>query len=196
MRILFIFMLLTHAALAQVKLLAFGDSLTAGYGLAAQEAFPAQLEKLLEGKAKIQNAGVSGDTTQGGLERVAWSLTPEIQGVILELGANDMLRALPPELIAQNLEKLIVFFQSKNVKVFLCGMLAAPNLGEDYAKRFNAIYPTLAEKYKLDYDVFFMEGVAGNPSLLLKDGLHPTKEGVAVIANRLAPKMQRFIEKF
>jgi acyl-CoA thioesterase I len=199
MRLIFIFLLFLNPAFAQVggqvKLLSFGDSLTAGYGLREHEAFPAQLEKLLQGKAVILNAGVSGDTTQGGLERVDWAMTPEIKGVILELGANDMLRAVSPQITRQNLEKLIVFFQSKGVKVFLCGMLASPNLGENFTLPYNKIFSDLAKQYDLDFDPFFMEGVAGNPSLLLKDGMHPNAEGVGVIAKRLAPKILRFIEK-
>ena len=158
------------------KILALGDSLTAGYNLPADAAFPQQLEAALRKdgiQANVINAGVSGDTTTGALNRVDWALADKPTHAIVALGANDMLRGLSPETARANLEKIIVKLQQAGVKVMLAGMLAAPNLGADYAARFNPIYPDLAKKYGLALYPFFLDGVAGQPALNLSDGMHP-----------------------
>ncbi len=147
-----------------MKIIAFGDSLTAGFGLAADAAFPAVLEKTLraEGYAvSVVNAGVSGDTASGGQARLAWSLGDGADGVILELGANDMLRGVDPEVTKAALDAILGELKARNIKVLIAGMKAASSLGEDYKRRFDAIYPALAKKYGAPLYPFFLEGVAG-----------------------------------
>lgn len=179
-----------------MKLVALGDSLTAGYNLPASAAFPVVLEKTLRDKGvavEIVNAGVSGDTTQGGLERLDWSVPDGTDGVILELGANDALRGIDPALPRQALDTIIARLKARNIPVLLAGMYAPRNLGADYTGRFDAIYPELAQKYGLVLYPFFLEGIAGDKALNQADGLHPTAEGVRVIVRSILPTVERFV---
>jgi acyl-CoA thioesterase-1 len=179
-----------------VKLVALGDSLTAGYNLPASAAFPPVLEQALRQNGlavEIVNAGVSGDTTQGGLERLDWSVPDGADGVILELGANDALRGVDPALTRQNLDAIIARLAERKVPVLLAGMYAPRNLGEDFVKRFDAIYPELAKKHGLMLYPFFLEGIAGDRALNQADGLHPTADGVKVIVRTILPTVERFI---
>ncbi len=179
-----------------LKLVAFGDSLTAGYNLPGSAAFPTVLEQALRQKGlavEIVNAGVSGDTTQGGLERLDWSVPEGADGVILELGANDALRGVDPALTRKNLEAMVARLSERKIPVLLAGVYAPRNLGEDYAKRFDAIYPELAKKHGLVLYPFFLEGIAGDRALNQADGLHPTADGVAVIVRTILPTVERFI---
>jgi acyl-CoA thioesterase-1 len=179
-----------------LKLVAFGDSLSAGYNLPGSAAFPAVLEQALRQKGlavEIVNAGVSGDTTQGGLERLDWSVPDGTDGVILELGANDALRGVDPALTRKNLEAIIARLTERKIPVLLAGMYAPRNLGEDFAKRFDAIYPELAKQHGLVLYPFFLEGIAGDRALNQADGLHPTAEGVTVIVRTILPTVERFI---
>ena len=179
-----------------LKLVAFGDSLSAGYNLPGSAAFPAVLEQALRRKGlavEIVNAGVSGDTTRGGLERLDWSVPDGTDGVILELGANDALRGVDPAQTRQALESMITRLKQRNIPVMLAGMLAPRNLGADYAERFDAIYPELAKKHGLVLYPFFLEGIAGDRALNQADGLHPTAEGVTVIVRNILPTVERFI---
>ncbi len=186
------------AADQPVRLVALGDSLTAGLGLAAQDAFPAKLQKALADKgiaATIVNAGVSGDTTSGGLTRLAWSVPEDAQGVILELGANDALRGLDPAIPRAALDAMLRRLKERAIPVLLCGMLSPPNLGVDYARAFNAIYPDLAKTYAPVFYPFFLEGVVTNRKLTQSDGLHPTAAGVDVIVANILPKVEELIAR-
>lgn len=186
----------TQAQEAPVTILALGDSLTAGYNLPGDAAFPAQLEKALRARglqAKVINAGVSGDTTAGGLARLDWALAEKPTHALVALGANDMLRGLSPEQARVNLDKIITRLKQEKVEVMLVGMLAAPNLGAEYGKRFNAIYPDLAKKHDLPLYPFFLDEVANNPKLNLGDGLHPNREGVATMVRKMMPQILGFL---
>ncbi len=196
-------LLLSQAALAAAPprtILAFGDSLTAGYQLRPGEGFAPQLEKALRAKGRnvsVINAGVSGDTTAQGKVRIAWGLAglktkPDL--VILELGANDMLRGQPPAAAKANLDAMIKDFQKRGIRVLLAGMLAQPNLGAAYVKDFNALYPALAKANKVTLYPFFMDGVAAVPGLQLADGLHPTAKGVTIIVNKMLPTVLKELE--
>lgn len=179
-----------------VKLVALGDSLTAGYNLPGSAAFPVKLEQALRRKGlavEIVNAGVSGDTAQAGLERLDWSVPEGTDGVILELGANDALRGIDPAKTRQSLEAIITRLKQRGIAVMLAGIYAPRNLGEDYAKRFDAIHRELADKHGLVLYPFFLEGIAGDRALNLPDGLHPTAEGVDVIVRSILPTIERFI---
>lgn len=180
------------------KIVVLGDSLVAGYGLGPGEGFPEQMAKSLaknHDNLEIINAGVSGDTSSGGLSRLDWSVPEKIDGVILELGANDALRGLPPELTRQNLEKMIVRLQQRDIEVLLVGMKAPPNMGKLYEDEFNGIYPDLAEKYKLVFYPFFLDGVVAKPEFNQADAMHPTAEGVGVIVGRFLPIMDVFLRR-
>ena len=171
-------------------ILGFGDSLTAGYGVPARQAFPARLEAWLHEHgiaARVVNAGVSGDTTAGGLARLDWALADKPDLVILALGANDALRGIEPSTVRENLDKMIRKVQATGAKVLLLGMLAPPNWGEEYKHAFDQIFPDLAHLYHLPLYPFFLEGVAMNPELNQPDGLHPNEKGVAVLVDRIAP---------
>lgn len=185
------------ASLAEpLKLVGFGDSLMAGYQLPQEDALPAQLQRNLVANGHdvvITNAGVSGDTTSGGLARVDWSVPDGTDGVILELGANDALRGIPPEETARNLDQIITRLKARGIPVLLIGMLAPPNMGGDYGARFNAIYPDLAKKYDLPLYPFVLEGVITERSLLLEDGMHPNTKGLAVMAERMLPLAQSWV---
>ena len=186
----------TASAQAPVRLLVFGDSLVAGYSLPPDASYPAQLEKALKAKgvnATVLNAGVSGDTTAAAASRLDWALADKPTHVIVELGANDMLRGLAPEQARSNLDGILTKLKQARLPVLLMGMLAAPNLGADYGKRFNTIYPELASKHGVPLYPFFLDGVAGEARLNLSDGIHPTGEGVAVIVERTLPHILRFL---
>jgi len=179
-----------------VRIVALGDSLTAGYGLGPGEALPDVLQKLLKDRGEaveIQNAGVSGDTTAGGLARLDWALGDGTDAVILALGANDMLMGQPLERPRGNLEAIINQLKQRNISVLLVGMRASRSLGDDYASAFDRIYPDLAKSHGLLLYPFLLDGVALDPSLNLPDGIHPTAEGVRRIAARLLPSVDALI---
>lgn len=186
------------AQAAPVRLVALGDSLTAGYGLPPSEAFPAQLEVALKARGHnvvVENAGVSGDTATQGLARLDWSVPQGTQAVIVALGANDMLRGLPPEVTRTALNNIVVRLKARGMLVLVSGMRAAPNLGESYRARFDAIYPELAKKQQVRLHPFFLEGVAGTPSLNQPDGLHPTGKGVARMVEGILPDVEQLVEE-
>ncbi len=183
----------TASAADPFRIVGFGDSLMAGYQLEAGQSFPEKLEAALKANSHdvvIANAGVSGDTTAGGLSRLDWSVPDETDLVILELGANDMLRGIPPELTEKNLVSMIERLRERDIDVLLVGMLAAPNLGRDYGEAFEAIYPRLAETYELPLYPLFLDGVAAERSLMLGDGMHPNAEGVDRMVERFLPLME------
>jgi acyl-CoA thioesterase-1 len=184
-----------HAA-AELRLVALGDSLTAGYGLAAHEAFPAVLQDMLRQKGyavTIVNAGISGDTTAGGVSRAPQALSGDPDGMILELGANDGLRGFEPSFIRANLEVILDAAAARGVPVLLCGMQALMGMGTDYAGEFAAVYADLARERGLSFYPFFLEGVAAVPAKNLPDGLHPTAAGVREIAARMLPVAEDFV---
>lgn len=179
-----------------IRLVAFGDSLTAGLGLPAKDAFPAKLQAALKAKGHdvvIENAGVSGDTTSAGLSRLDWSVPEGTQGVILELGANDALRGLDPSIAEKSLDAILARLKERKIPVLLAGMVAPPNLGGGYGERFNAIYPRLAAKYGVPLYPFFLDGVAGQAKLNQPDGIHPTAAGVDVIVERITPAVESWL---
>jgi len=182
---------LTSPVAAHVPvILDFGDSLTAGYGLAPEQAFPARLEAALRQQgleARVVNGGVSGDTTAGGLERLDWALAEQPDLVILALGSNDALRGIDPAAVRDNLDKMIRKIEASGARVLLLGMLAPPNWGEEYMSAFDRIFPELARVHAVPLYPFFLEGVAMNPELNQPDGLHPNERGVAVLVDRIAP---------
>jgi acyl-CoA thioesterase-1 len=185
------------SALARTaEVLAFGDSLTAGLGLPASEAFPAQLQARLAGEGidvKIVNAGVSGDTTTDGLARLDWALADKPEFVILALGANDALRGIDPKIVRGNLDKMIDKITASGAKLLLLGMLAPANWGTQYEHDFDQIYPELAKAHGVPLYPFFLDGVAMNPALNQPDGLHPNEKGVAVLVDHIAPLVARLI---
>ena len=179
-----------------LEIVALGDSLTAGYQLPPGEGFVPQLQAALRARGHsvvVQNAGVSGDTSAGGLARLDWSIPPSTDAVIVELGANDALRGVAPEVTQQNLTKIIETLQARGLNILLAGMYAPPNLGLAYADRFNPIYPELAKKYDLIYYPFFLDGVAGIKNLNLADGIHPNADGIQIIVQRILPKAEQLI---
>ena len=179
-----------------VKLVGFGDSLMAGYQLPAADAFPVKLEAVLRAKGydvEIANAGVSGDTTSGGLARLDWSIPDGTQGVILELGANDALRGIAPEQTGKNLDAMLTRLKERGIPVLLAGMLAPPNMGADYAERFNGIYKRLSEKHGVPLYPFFLEGVVTKADLQIEDGMHPNPEGVDVMVRSFLPAAEAFL---
>jgi acyl-CoA thioesterase-1 len=179
-----------------IKLVVLGDSLSAGLGLSASSAFPARLQKSLELKGievDIINAGVSGDTSSGGRDRLDWSVPEGTEAVILELGANDALRGTDPKVTRSALTDILTRLKARKIAVLLCGMLAPPNYGRDYSARFNAIYPELAKSFGVPLYPFFLEGVATDATLNQADGLHPTAEGVDVIVKNILPTVEAFL---
>lgn len=180
-------------------IVAFGDSLTAGWGLRAGQAYPDVLERLLldSGRdVRIINAGVSGDTTAGGLSRLGWALRDEPDLVILCLGANDGLRGLSTRLMESNLDSMLSRLKSENVPVIFAGMMAPPNMGHGYARQFQGVFDRLAEKYDVAaYYPFLLEGVAGDKSLNLPDGIHPNEQGAEIIAKNLFPIVSRIVDE-
>ncbi|MBM7048912.1 MULTISPECIES: arylesterase [Rhizobium] len=179
-----------------IQLVGFGDSLMAGYQLPPGDGFPAKLEAALKAKGldvAVADAGVSGDTTSGGLSRIDWSVPDGADGVILELGANDALRGIPPEQTEKNLETMIERLKERKIPIFLAGMLAPPNMGPDYAEKFNPIYKRLADKYQLALYPFFLDGVAAHADLQLDDGMHPNPKGVDVMIEHILPAVIKFV---
>jgi len=186
------------AAAGTTRILAFGDSLTAGFGLAPQDGFTAQLAARLktDGYAvDVINAGVSGDTTSGGLARLDWSLADHPDIVLLELGANDALRGIDPKLARANLDAMLARLTAAHLKVLLIGMKAPGNWGADYQKSFDGIYSALAAKYGVPLYPFYLDGVALDATLNQADGLHPNAAGVKVIVARMAPVVERLLGK-
>ena len=182
------------------KIIGFGDSLMAGYGLAVEKSFPAQLQAKLREQGialTIENQGVSGDTTQGGLARVPWALNSKPDLVIVELGANDALRGIDPKVTAQNLDKMLALMTAYRrpdgspMVIILAGMKAPRNLGAEYVRKFDAIYPNLAKKYRVTLYPFFLDGVALHPDLIQADGLHPNEKGISVMVERFIPTLKK-----
>jgi acyl-CoA thioesterase-1 len=179
-----------------VKLVVLGDSLSAGLGLSASDAFPAKLQKALKDKGiavDIGNAGVSGDTASGGRDRLDWSVPEGTQGVILELGANDALRGTDPAVTRAALSDILTRLKARGVAVVLCGMLAPPNYGKDYAARFNAIFPELSKSFGVPLYPFFLDGVAADAKLNQADGIHPTPAGVDIVVKNIMPTVEAFL---
>jgi acyl-CoA thioesterase I len=198
-------LMVAGAALAQasgvtpakpIKMVVLGDSLSAGLGLSGSAAFPAQLQKSLQSKGiavDMINAGVSGDTSSGGRDRLDWSVPEGTEAVILELGANDALRGIDPQLTRSALSDILTRLKARGVAVLLCGMVAPPNYGSEYSARFNAIYPDLAKSFGVPLYPFFLEGVAADAKLNQADGLHPTAEGVDAIVRNILPTVEAFL---
>lgn len=181
----------------QVQIVGFGDSLTAGFGLAPGEAFTDRLQAALLAKGYdvvVANAGVSGDTSSGGLARLDWSVPDGTSLVILEVGANDMLRGIDPQMVENNLDKMLARLKERKIPVLLAGMIAAPNLGHAYGEAFGTLYPRLAEKYGVPLYPFFLDGVVGNPALQLEDKMHPNAKGIDVIVERILPAVEKMIK--
>jgi acyl-CoA thioesterase-1 len=179
-------------------IVAFGDSLTAGLGLPLDQAFPAQLEAALKARgteAKVVNAGVSGDTAAAALTRLDWALPDDADAVIVELGGNDALQGIPPEGTKAALEKIIERVQVRGLPILLAGQEAPRNMGKDYVDQFRAIYADLAQRYDLIFYPFFLEGAALNDDLMQADGIHPNAKGVAVIVERMLPKVDELLAK-
>ena len=179
-----------------IRIVVLGDSLSAGYGLSGAAAFPARLQKALQAKGlniEMTNAGVSGDTASGGRDRLDWSVPDGTDAVILELGANDALRGIDPEVTRAALSDILARLKARNIRVLLCGMLAPPNNGAEYAERFNAIYPALAKSFDVPLYPFFLTGVAADARLNQADGLHPTEEGVDTIVTHILPTVEAFL---
>lgn len=181
-----------------VKILVLGDSLTAGYGLADKDAFPAQLERALLAAGQnvsVINAGVSGDTAAGGLARLDWALSDRPQIVIVELGANDALRGLPPEQTRKNIEEIIIRLQKAEIAVLLTGMRSPRNFGFNHYNKFDRLFPELAEQYEVAFYPFFLEGVATKRRYNQSDGMHPNPEGVKVIVQGILPTVEQLLNQ-
>jgi acyl-CoA thioesterase-1 len=181
-----------------IRLVAYGDSLTAGYMLKPSQSFPAQLAAALKERGhavEVANAGVSGDTATAGLERFDWAVPDDTEAVILELGANDALRGVDPKKTRASLEKIVEKLRARNIEVLLVGMKAPHNMGVRYENDFNAIYEDLAKKYGLLLYPFFLDGVAFAKGLNLDDGMHPTAKGVHVIVDRILPTVEELIAR-
>ena len=185
------------AAAETCRLAVLGDSLAAGYGVAFEDAFPAQLEGALAAEGvgcEVLNAGVSGDTSAGGLSRIDWVLGDQPTHLLVELGGNDALRAIPVEAMEANLAGIIERAQAAGVRVKLAGMLAPPNLGARYTDAFAAVYPRLAARYSVPLYPFFLDGAIEDPSLMADDGIHPNAQGVAVIVERILPHVVSWLD--
>lgn len=181
-----------------VRIVALGDSLTAGYNLPGPAAFPAVLERELKAKGlaiSIENAGVSGDTASGGRNRLDWSVADGTDLVIVSLGANDALRGIDPKITELALDEILTRLKARRVRAILAGMLAPPNNGPDYGRAFNAIYQRLADKHGVPLYPFFLDGVAGDPRLNLPDGIHPTAAGVQEIVRRMLPLVEAEVRR-
>jgi acyl-CoA thioesterase-1 len=179
-----------------IKMVVLGDSLSAGFGLAGSDAFPAKLQKALKAKGipvEMVNAGVSGDTSSGGRDRLDWSVPEGTRAVIVELGANDALRGTDPAVTRAALSDIVTRLKARGIAVLLCGMLAPPNYGNDFAARFNAIYPDIAKSSGVPLYPFFLEGVAADARLNQADGMHPTAEGVEIIVNNILPTVEALL---
>jgi acyl-CoA thioesterase-1 len=178
------------------RIAVLGDSLTSSYGLELAEGFPARLERRLAASGydcAVLDAGVSGDTSAGGRARLDWLLADQPTHVIVELGGNDALRALPPEEMERNLDAIIARLKAEGVEVLVAGMLAPPNLGQAYGEAFAAVFPRLAEKHDVPFYPFFLDGVAGNPELNQPDGIHPSAAGIERIVERILPAIEAWL---
>ena len=190
-----VFCAMTLAAIATaradtVNIVGLGDSLMAGYELPPADAFPVRLEEALKAKGynvTIANAGVSGDTSSGGLARLDWSVPDGTDAVLLELGANDALRGISPEETRRNIDEMITRLKDRDIAVLLIGIVSPPNMGDDYAAKFNRIYPELSQQHQVPLYPFFLDGVALQPELDIGDGMHPNPDGVAVMVSRFLP---------
>src|ERR1700741_3101373 len=185
-----------NPAAKPVKLLVLGDSLIQGYGLAPGQDFPAQLERALKVRGmnvKVINGGVSGDTSAGGVARIAWSLTDNPDAAIVEFGGNDALRGLAPTDTERNIGAILAALKARHIPVLLAGIKSPRNMGADYTKEFDAVFPALAKKYEVLFYPFFLDGVAVNPALNQRDGIHPDEKGVAVIVQRMMPMVMRLV---
>ncbi len=181
-----------------LQIVGFGDSLMAGYQLAQADGFTAQLQSALTEagyKTTVANAGVSGDTSSAGLARLDWSVPDEAQLVILELGANDALRGISPELTEKNLDQMLARLQTRGIPVLLAGMIAPPNMGTEYAEKFNPLYQKLADKYQVKLYPFFLDGVAADNTLLLEDGMHPNPQGVKIMVQNILPDVKAMLDQ-
>lgn len=181
-----------------IRLVAFGDSLTAGYGVGPQDAFPVKLQKALAAKgvaAEIINAGVSGDTASGGLSRLDWSIPDGTQGVIVELGANDALRGIDPAVTRRALDQILARLKERNIPVLLAGMRAPPNFGAEYAAKFDPMFAALANQHDAILYPLFLDGVAAERGLNQGDGIHPTAAGIDVIVKGILPKVEELIAR-
>ena len=186
------------AAAEPVRLVVLGDSLTAGYGLPPGAGFPARLEAALKKRGRdvtVIDAGVSGDTTAGGLSRLDWSVGADAQAVIVELGGNDMLRGIDPARTAENLDKIVGRLRDRGLPVLVAGMRAPRNLGEDYGTAFDALFATVAERHGAALYPFFLDGVAADPALNLPDGIHPNEAGIAIIVERILPAVEQLLDR-
>ena len=182
----------------ELKLLAFGDSLIAGYGLPKKDGFSDQLEATLNHagiRLKVINAGVSGDTSAGGLSRIDWALGANPDAILLELGANDSLRGIDPAITKMNLQKILTKLQKIGAPILFAGMIAPPNMGKEYGLEFERVYLELAEANEVIFYRFFLEGVAGVPELNQEDGIHPNKEGVLKIVKKIAPFVRDLLKR-
>jgi acyl-CoA thioesterase-1 len=185
-----------YVAARPIKLVVLGDSLTAGFGMQADQAFPARLEKALRERGRnvvVEDAGVSGDTAKQGLERLDWAVGEDADAVIVELGANDALRGVDPNETRKSLHEIITRLRARKVPVMVAGMLAPPNMGAAYKELFDAIYPSLAREHGIPIYAFFLEGVAGDPDLNLEDGIHPNARGIEEIVRRMLPQVEEFL---
>ena len=188
----------THGSAERPRIVAFGNSLTAGLGVAPAESYPAQLQRTLDAAGyayRVVNAGVSGDTTAGGVRRVSWALNNKPVIVILELGGNDGLRGLSLHETKANLERIIQQFQQASATVVLAGMKLPPNYGQDYTAGFEALYQALAKQYHLTLIPFFLDGVAASSTLNQADGIHPTGEGYRLIVEKVFPVLEPLLER-
>lgn len=182
--------------LGPVRVAVLGDSLSAGFGLAARDAFPVKLAAALQAKGikvEMTNAGVSGDTASAGRDRLDWSIPEGVEAVIVELGANDALRGVDPDITRSALDEILTRLKAKKITVLFCGMQAPPNMGADFAARFNALYPELAAKHQVALYPFFLDGVAANAALNQRDGIHPNADGVDVIVARILPQVEALL---
>jgi acyl-CoA thioesterase I len=183
-------------AASPIKLVVFGDSLTAGFGVNPTEAFPSKLEAALRQRGLdvvVENAGVSGDTARQGLERLEWSIAQDADAVIVELGANDALRGVDPNETRKSLNEIIAKLKERDIPVMIAGMQAPPNLGAAYKELFDAIYPALAAEHKVLLYPFFLDGIATDPAFNLEDGIHPNARGIDEIVKRMLPKVEEFL---
>jgi acyl-CoA thioesterase I len=179
-----------------VRIVGFGDSLMAGYQLGPGEAFPEKLQTALRARGhdvEVINAGVSGDTSSDGLARLDWSIPDATDLVIVEFGGNDALRGIPPEITEKNIDAMLARLKQREISALLAGMIAPPNMGADYAGEFNPIYPELAEKYRVPFYPFFLDGVAADPKLLISDGMHPNPTGVDRMVEGIIPLIEKAI---
>lgn len=181
-----------------IRILGFGDSLMAGYGLPDEDAFPTRLEAALREAGhdvEVINAGVSGDTTAGGASRLAWSLSEAPDAAIVELGANDGLRGIPTQDTRRNLNAILMALAEKDIPVLFAGMLAPPNMGREYGAGFSEVFEDLSTEYDVIYYPFFLDGVAGDLALNQADGIHPNRAGVDILVERILPYAERLVAR-